>query len=239
MLRIAICDDEKVICSQLKDILIKLEFGIAEKMEMDIFYSGEELCEALDKGVYYHIIFLDIELKMMNGVEVGNKIRNELLNESTQIIYISGKENYAMELFKVRPLDFIIKPLYYEKIKAILKLAVRLIKKNEGNFQYKFEHSTYKLLIKDILYFTSENRQVKIHTVNGIKQFYGTLRDTADRVREFNFIRIHKSYLVNYNHIIKFEYQQIIMTNNEVLPISQANRRRIRELQLEIERKGL
>lgn len=239
MIRIAICDDEQIVCTQLRDILIRLEFEFSEKIAIDIFYSGEKLCEALDKDIYFHIIFLDIEMEMMNGVEVGKRIRNELFNESTQIIYISGKESYAMELFKVRPLDFIIKPLDYEKIKDVFKLALRLIKKTEGIFQYKFEHSIYNLLIKDILYFTSENRLVKIHTVSGINEFYGTLNDTYDKVREFNFIRIHKSYLINYNHIIKLQYDQVTMTNNEILPISQANRKKVRKLHLRINREGL
>lgn len=239
MLKIAICDDEKVICDQLKDILVKLEFEFSEEMEVDIFCSGEKLCEALDEDIYFHIIFLDIEMEIMNGVEVGRRIRNKLLNESTQIVYISGKESYAMELFKLRPLDFIIKPLNYKKIKEVFILALRLIKRTEGIFQYKFEHSTYNLLIKDILYFSSDNRQVKIHTTKGTNQFYGTLKDTYNKVKEFNFIKIHKSYLVSYNHIIKLQYDQVTMTNNEILPISQANRKKVRELNLRINREGL
>lgn len=239
MFKIAICDDEEKVCKQLKDILIKLELKFSEELDIYLFYSGEKLFEALSKDTYYDIIFLDIELQIMNGVEVGDKIRNELFNESTQIIYISGKENYAMELFKVRPLDFIIKPLDYEKIKRVFKLALRLIKKNQGVFSYKFEHSSYNLLIKDILYFESENRQVNIHTIDGVKKFYGTLKDTFDKVKEFGFIIIHKSYLINYNYVIKFEYDQVTMSNKQVIPISQSNRKKFRELQLEKERKKL
>lgn len=239
MIRIAICDDKKYICTQLKDILVGLGLKLLEEIDIDIFYSGEELYEAVSKDVYYHIIFLDIELEIMDGIEVGNKIRNQLFNESTQIIYISGKDSYAMELFKVRPLDFIIKPLDNEKIEKALVLALRLIDKSKGNFKYKFESSTYNLLIKDILYFESKNRQVKIYTQNGIKEFYGTLIDTFDKVKDYDFVKIHKSYLINYNHVIKFEYHQVTMSDKQVLPISQSNRKDFRALQLERERNKL
>jgi len=109
VLRIAICDDENSICNQLEEILDMLEKEFSKKLQIDIFYSGEELSSHLSKDNYYDIIFLDIELKEMNGVEVGQVIRDKMLNETTQIVYISGKETYAMELFKVRPLDFIMR----------------------------------------------------------------------------------------------------------------------------------
>lgn len=236
VLKIAICDDEKSICSQLEEILEKLGREFLEKIEMDIFYSGEELCLYLSENNHYDIIFLDIELDEMNGVEVGQVIRDEMLNETTQIIYISGKETYAMELFKIRPLDFIIKPFNYEKIKEIFKIALRIIQKDDNIFQYKIGHTTYNISIKNIIYFESRNREIIIHTVNGTEVFYGRLNNIYEDLRQIKFIQIHKSYLVNYNHIIKLEYHQVTMSNNVVLPISQANRKKIRELQLELER---
>ncbi|WP_353092917.1 response regulator [Tissierella praeacuta] len=92
MLRIAICDDESSICNQLEEILDMLEKGFSKKLQIDIFYSGEELCSYLSKDNYYDIIFLDIELKEMNGVEVGQVIRDKMLNETTQIIYFGERD---------------------------------------------------------------------------------------------------------------------------------------------------
>ena len=236
MLRIAICDDENSICNQLEEILEGLEKKFSKELQIDIFYSGEELCSYLSQDNHYDIIFLDIELKEMNGVEVGQVIRDKMLNETTQIIYISGKETYAMELFKVRPLDFIIKPFNYNKIQEVLEIALRIIQRDEKVFQYKVGHTTYNLPIRDIIYFESKNREVIIHTINGSEVFYGRLKNIYEDLNQFKFIHIHKSYLVNYNHIIKLEYHQVNMSNKVILPISQANRKKVRELQLELER---
>lgn len=236
MLKIAICDDEKSICNQLEEILGELEKGFLEKLEIDVFYSGEELCIYLNKNKYYDIVFLDIELKTMNGVKVGQVIREDMLNETTQIIYISGKESYAMELFKVRPLDFIIKPFDYEKIKRIYKIALKIIRKDKYAFKYKISSTTYNISVKDILYFESKNREIIIHEINDKEMFYGKLKDIYEELKSFKFIWIHKSYLVNYYHIIRLEYHQVTMSNNIILPISQSNRTKIRELQLELER---
>ncbi|WMM25682.1 LytTR family DNA-binding domain-containing protein [Tissierella sp. MB52-C2] len=236
MLRIAICDDENSICNQLEEILEGLEKKFSKELQIDIFYSGEELCSYLSQDNHYDIIFLDIELEEMNGVEVGQVIRDKMLNETTQIIYISGKETYAMELFKIRPLDFIIKPFNYNKIQDVVEIALRIIQRDEKVFQYKVGHTTYNLPIRDIIYFESKNREVIIHTINGSEVFYGRLKDIYEYLNQFKFIHIHKSYLVNYNHITKLEYHQVTMSNKVILPISQANRKKVRELQLELER---
>ncbi|MBU5425777.1 LytTR family DNA-binding domain-containing protein [Tissierella pigra] len=236
MLRIAICDDENSICNQLEEILERFQKKSSKELQIDIFHSGEELCLYLSQDNHYDIIFLDIELKEMNGVEVGQIIRDKMLNETTQIIYISGKETYAMELFKVRPLDFIIKPFNYNKIQKVLEIALRIIQRDEKVFQYKVGHTTYNLPIRDIIYFESKNREVIIHTINGSEVFYGRLKNIYEDLNQSKFIHIHKSYLVNYNHIIKLEYHQVTMSNKVILPISQANRKKVRELQLELER---
>lgn len=215
MFRIAICDDEISICEQLEVILEKLSREFLEGLEWDVFYSGEELCSHLDKNNYYDIIFLDIKLKEMNGVEVGHIIRNAMLNETTQIVYISGKETYAMELFKLRPLDFIIKPFDYQVIKGIINLALRTIKIDYAIFQYKIGTITYNILTKDILYFESKNRKIIMHGVKRTETFYGKLKDVHEKLKKYRFIKIHKSYLVNYNHIVKLEYQQVTLSNKK------------------------
>lgn len=236
MLKIAICDDDNYICIQLEEILLNLGDIYLEKLEINIFYSGVELDKAIKNGDFFDLIFLDIEMKNMNGVEVGTKIRCEYENETTQIIYISSMENYAMELFQVRPMDFIIKPLNYEKISKVFETALRLIPKNNEVFQYQTGHTSCKLLLKDILYFESINRKINVITCGRTDMFYGVLNDIHKNLQPFNFLYIHKSFLVNYIHIVKFEYSQVTMSDNCVLPISQQNRKAVRSLQLKMER---
>lgn len=236
MLRIAICDDDNFVCSQLEEILLNLGEVYLEKLDIDIFYSGMELDKSIQNGESYDLIFLDIEMEHMNGVEFGTKLRNEYENEITLIIYISSMENYAMQLFQARPMDFIIKPLNYEKISKVFETALRLILKDNEVFQYQTGHTVCKAPLKDILYFESVNRKINIITTRRKDIFYGILNDIYKNLQAYNFIYIHKSFLVNYNHIVKFEYRQVTMSDNRILPISQQNRKAVRSLQLRIER---
>lgn len=237
MIRIAICDDQEAICEQVEDILLKIGQACLYKIEIDVFYTGEELYKHISDDIYYDIIFLDIELNTMDGIEIGCKIREELNNENTQIIYISGDENYAMRLFKTRPLDFIIKPITYEKTFEVFQTAVKLINKKNKIFDYQVGHTTFKIPVKDIIYFEGNNRKIDVITVKQRDSFYGSLKHLFDKVKQYNFINIHKSYLVNYFHVTKFEYHQVTLSNGTILPISQKNRKKVREIQLKLERK--
>lgn len=227
MLKIAICDDDKALCMQLKDMLNEIIENT--DAEIYVFNTGEELCDLLINGSRFDIIFLDIELCEINGVEVGKKIRNELNDELTQIIYISAKDSYAMELFDIRPLNFLVKPLKREKIESVLKTAKRIMLSSNQYYEYKIGNVNFNILISDILYFESSGRKVKIILNDDIKEYYGKLSEVEEKIKDNDFFFIHKSYFINYNHVIEYAYEYVKMSNNEVLGISQNNRKAVRE----------
>lgn len=229
MLRIAICDDEKLICRQLEDMLYEISSFIHHAVETDVYYSGEEICDFLFKGRRYDIIFLDIELCNISGVEVGKRIRNELNDEHTQIVYISSKESYAMELFEVRPLNFVIKPFCMDKIESILLTAIKLLDKEKKVFEYKNNNVSFSVPINEILYFESNGRKVNIVMQDETKCFYGKLSSVEEQVNNNDFIMIHKSYLINFNYCKEYTYEYVKMSNDEVMTISQNNRKTVRE----------
>lgn len=237
MLSIAICDDEKAICAYLENILIELGNKFSDQISINIFYSGEKLWKSLNEGVYYDIIFLDIDLKTMNGITIGKLIRDTISNYTTHIIYISGKDSYDMELFDIRPLNFLIKPIKYEKIEKVFKTALKLIHKHDLVFQYQKGHHFFRIPINNILYFESFGKKIRIIMTYGEDEYYSKLSIIQKSIKGAFFIPIHKSYLVNYDHIVEVQYDNIRMSNNVVLPISQHNRKAVRGMLLQIMQK--
>ena len=199
MFRIAICDDDSTICSFIENTILNFNKKMNEMIDVEIFYSGEELYGDLKRGTYYDLVFLDIELKFISGVEVGKKIRDELKNDIIQIVYISAKDCYAMELFEVRPMHFLVKPLKEDKIKSVILKGMELSDKLSQVFKYKIGRRIVKKPVREIIYFESMDRQVRMITMDGNEIFYGSLKDIFKQVEKFNFIYCHKSYLINYN----------------------------------------
>ncbi|HGG0418075.1 response regulator transcription factor [Clostridium botulinum] len=238
MFKVAICDDEPVICGDIENVLLNYQKYNFEEIEIEVFYSGEELCRYMEKEQSFDLIFLDIEMKEMNGVEVGRKIRQEMDDYLTKIVYISGKDSYDRQLFDVQPMHFLSKPINRKKIIADLNLAMKLLQKQRFVFSYKKGYEILRVPIKNIIYFESLNRKIKIVTTRGEDMFYGAIDEIFNRVARYQFIRIHRSYVINYIHVSRFKYEEVIMSSSSCLPIGQSRRSEVRKLQIAFENEG-
>jgi len=225
LLHIAICDDDPVTCTQLEEIIIVFQNSMRREFEVDVFYSGEELYKYIIKENFYHLIFLGIEFETINGIEIGRKIREERNDNITQIVYVSVKESYAIKLFDIRPLNFLVKPLKKEKIKKVLKTAIMLIDHENQYFEFKINRTHKRIPFKDIIYLESNRKKVKIVEKDGEYEFYGKLEEAMQQLPGENFLQIHKSYIVNYSYIVSYQYNYIEMVNKRILPISQHKRK--------------
>lgn len=228
MYRVAICDDEADVCTALTEMLCRA----AELPELEItaYYDGEALCEAVERGRMFDLYILDIELPCINGVEVGRKLRSELGQEYAQLLYISGKERYAMQLFDLRPLNFLTKPFSEEKVVGCVKLAVSLTERAASFFEFKYKKQLFRVPYREIRYYESRNKHVVIHTVHNDLMMLGQLGDIKQsRQLPESFMQVHQSFLVNYEYVQKFGYQQMLLDNGAVIPISLPYRKKVQE----------
>jgi DNA-binding LytR/AlgR family response regulator len=229
MFRIGICDDEYTISSQVENILLKYAKLNYLEIDIEVFSSGEEMCKFIEEEHGFDLIYLDIEMKLMSGIEVGKKIRRTLQDHKTDIVYISGKDGYDRQLFDVQPLHFIPKPIKPEVVIEDLNLAMLRAEILNNMFTYKKGTETYRIPVKDIIYFESNDKEIKIVTLNNEDNFYGKIQDVYETVAKYQFVKIHRSYIVNYLHATLFKYDEVIMTNGVQLPISQAKRKEVRD----------
>lgn len=236
-LNIAICDDTKDICSELENFLNEVLKENGREAEIDIFYTGEALCKAMmDKQ--YNLVFLDIELPEMNGVDVGKYIREVLKDEYVQIAYISAKEGYAMELFDYRPINFLVKPLDKRKLEKVIRKYLILFAQDNKVFLYKKRYDSFNIMMSEIIYFESNGRKITIVTTTGTDEFYGSLNDVYSQVKGNKFMFIHQSVIVNYNYIKAMHYEEVEMTDGRVFGISQSKRKSIREQYMDMMEDG-
>lgn len=227
MYKIGICDDDKILCSALEEKIYEISKEIAVKVDVNVWYSGESIQNDLKKGIELDLIFLDIELVQKNGIAVGNFIRNEMEDMQTHIVYISSKESYAMQLFKVQPLDFLIKPVPAEQIKEVLMRSIKQKRNADVYFEYQKGNSVLRVLVKDIAYFMSMDKKIIIVKKDGEEEFYGKLKNIAENLPA-DFIMIHQSYIINQNYVSEYSYETVKMVNGENLNISKPYRKETR-----------
>jgi DNA-binding LytR/AlgR family response regulator len=231
MIRIAVCDDVAEICSELENVILDFQEQAGQKLTVDVFYSGEELVNYIKNGNSFDLIFLDIEIGKINGVEVGHFIRDELKDYITKIVYISSKSVYDRQLFDVQPLHFLPKPLDRKKVINDIKLAIRLLEKENKTFSFKTGTQLYRLPIKEIIYFESAGRQIKLISSNEMFYFYGTIDSVKEQLSKSRFIMPHCSYIVNYDNIVSIKKDEIKMCNGDIIPISRLKAKEVMDLQ--------
>ena len=233
-IKLAICDDDKEVCNSVNHIVEKLLHQTEIQAEISTFNTGKDLCKKMEK-VKYDLIFLDIEIPEMNGVEIGKYIREKLQDNTTQIVYISSKKSYAMELFENRHFHFLNKPLTEKDIKKVLDNYLSVYGDNELFFTYKKKMDVYNIELSKIIYFERLKRKIVVKTTEGQDEFYGSLEDIHKELKSDNFFFIHKSYLINVSFVKVFKYDRMVMADDAELPISQSRRKKIREQFLKME----
>ena len=136
MLRIAICDDDKILVTQIEEMLNRyLDKKMIDRY-IEIFYDGASLERIYEKGDRFDIIYLDIEMSGKNGIEAAKSIRR--LDRDVLLIYVSSYETYFMQLFEVEPFRFIKKPIKETEFEEVIDFAYERIVEEDAYFEYKY-----------------------------------------------------------------------------------------------------
>ena len=229
VMKVAICDDNYNSCVFIEHTILNYAHKNNLKIEVNIYQSGLSLKNNFENDT--SLIFLDIILPDVTGIEIGQFLRKYLDQNTLQIVFVSGHPDFALKLFKIRPLDFLIKPIKETDIISILDeyLSIELPNKNQY-YIYNSGNAKGKIAYNQILYFSSDARKIIIHTKNGEQiSMYDKLSNIAEKLPNNLFWRVHKSFIVNSHYVEIFHYDNIKLINGQLIPISKHYRKDIRQ----------
>ncbi len=220
-MRVAVCDDTKAFADALCQALYKTAVYGKAPFLIDPYYNGEALLAAHEKK-RYDLIFLDIELPGKNGVEIGRYLRENLSDSTVEIVYVSGKTEYSMQLFAVQPLDFLVKPIELQRINALMELFMRRQLPHGQRFGYCVGREQKFIPIPDIYYLRSNVKQMEIHLKDQTISYPKNrkISEMAGELLPLGFIQTGHSYLVNKEKIESITASDVVLLNGEILPIS-------------------
>lgn len=224
MLNIGICDDDEQFTIQLENLITKYLESNNYKADIQTFTKSQDLLQYLKNEDDIDLLFLDIQLDQLTGIDIGKKLRSQLHNDFIQIVFVSLNENYAIQLFDVRPLNFLVKPLDYNKVEFIMDEYNRLFKFQRNYFEYHVGKQVHNTDEQSILYFQSIGKKINMVTYTGKKEFYGKLSDVNERLKAHSFCEVHKSYIINMRYVLEYDKEKVIMTNGDIIPVSRSMR---------------
>ena len=212
MIIVAICEDERYILEELRKKVEKYINRKSLDASIKTFTSGEELLKAKKK---FDIILLDLMLPGIDGLEVARQISCR-----SRIIFVTSCREYAVEAFDANAVHYLVKPVTEERLFSALDRAVNQTEQMDNqSLTLMKSGKTQVIFIRDILYCEVFNHQVRIHTVHGTYDYFGTL-DMLETKLDERFFRCHRSFVVNMSCVAGQEKGVAILTNGERIFIS-------------------
>ena len=214
-MKIAICDDERSDLELLKTYCKQFD----PELPVSSFLSGEDLIEAF-KADFFDLVFLDIEMGKLNGLEVGNQLIQ--LQPRPVIIFTTQSLNYAVRGYGIA-LRYLPKPISYETFCHVMRLALERI------LPYRLSiciNGVQRFIsITDIVYFEVLRHQLVIHLRNDEElSTRGSLAEMIAQIPIGCLSQPHKSYHINMEYVDKLTRQDIIMTNGDAIPIGRSRK---------------
>jgi DNA-binding LytR/AlgR family response regulator len=197
-IQIAICDDSPDDLRRLIEVLYQYD----DSFQITKYTNGEFLIsDCQENEILFDIIFLDIYMPGINGIETATEIRATM--KDVIIIFVSSSNEHYPEAFDVFAFNYILKPVNKEKLNSLLELALKnTLKERRHQIQFSFKSKNYRINCRDILYLESRDKIILFHmTDKTMLQCYAKLDEIRKQLPVDSFIRCHQSFMVNSLHV--------------------------------------
>lgn len=222
MIKIAIVDDNKF---HIDDIKKKLsENPRTGEYEIYEFTSAAKFKEIIEYEKF-DIVFLDIVLGEDNGIELGGIINEK--HPSANIIFVSANPEYFQDVYKVEHSYFLVKELDSERFNDAIERVFKNISRDAITLDTKNGKSV--VFLNSVLYFESVLKRTRIYKINGETEEYNINMKTIEAMLpNRSFIRTHQSFIVNMQHIQRYDRQSVFLRGEKRIPISRTHTNNVR-----------
>lgn len=227
MYQIALCEDRDEDRLKAKAAIkqVMKERGLA--YAITDFWSGEGFLRHA-KPYMFDIAFFDVEMRRINGIETAKRLRK--IDHSVVIVFFTAHKDYVFSCFPAEPLQYLVKPLDYATFRQTLIKAIQKVDENKQQcYSFSFNGISYRIQLKDILYFCSRGRTIEVYCSSGNYKFYAKLNEIEKDPLLIGFIRSHQSFLVNLDHICRITNDEIMLFSGENLPVSKGRAKKVRD----------
>lgn len=219
MYRIAICDDDRRFAQKLRQRIENVLTSKGIAANLDMFHDTASLLERIRQGVSFDLLFLDILLDGEDGYSFAKYLRDRDI--TTDIVFISTTEAYAVRGYDVSPLLYLLKPVQDEQLAYAFDLFLK--KHRPQRVLLNLPGKMFSINLGDLMYCEVFGHTISLHLVTGeVRELRHPLSQLEKLFPTSLFVRSHQSYLVNMAHIKSIVRYELTLSSGQTLPISQS-----------------
>ena len=215
--RIAILDDDASQVEYLEQICRTWAAQGGHAAIVSRFFSAEAFLFHYEDDADVDVLLLDIQMPGMDGVELARRLR--AADGRMQIVFITGRPDYAALGYEVFALHYLMKPVTREKLFSVLDLAVQRLSVAEKSLLLHAGEETVRVAVRDVLYVEAFSHITVLHTKKARIETAVSLSKMEERLGA-DFARCHRSYIVGLAHIARIAKAEVILDDGRMVPLS-------------------
>lgn len=221
MLKVAIVEDNCASAEKLRGFLDRYAKENGKSFDLVVFEDALLFLDGYKR--IYDMVFMDIELPSINGMEAAKRLR--AVDRQVILIFVTNMARYAVKGYEVDALDYLVKPVHYGDFERKLRRAVARLEEASEAILVVRQSGFLRLRLQEIRYIEVQGHTLIFHTENGLVNGGGTLLETEEKLKSKGFLRCNKCYLVNQKHIEGVQGYTLLMTGGEELQISRPRKK--------------
>ncbi len=226
MIKIALVDDNKTYLNDVKQMIALFFEGREDSYTLEVYDSGLSFIANYQPN--YDVVFLDIEMPHMSGIEVAEFIRKS--SDLTLIFFVTNMPQFAAKGYEVNAFDYLIKPVAKEMLFRKLEEALQTIKDREDlTIIIPGDDGGVILNAKDIVCVEVMDHWLYFYTIKGTYKKLGSLKETEEFLQEAQFVRCNKSSLINLIYVTRMKTDFVELEGQGKIKMSRSRRKVVQE----------
>ena len=220
-MNIAICEDNIEELNIINEYIEQWSKNNNIKVKIDKYQSSESFLFEWTDYNKYDIVFFDIKMKKVSGIELSNLVREK--NKAVDIVFVTGMIEYALHGYKVSAMQYLLKPIKQDDIYSCLNKVLERIDSTDESSKFmiiKTPKKSMKLNYDEIYYFEMFSPNIVIHTIKEEIALRKKISEIEKELKSSSFIRCHRSYIVNLKYVKSISKKTIILENEVNIPLS-------------------
>lgn len=225
-MRIAVCDDEEFYRSELEKMIAVYGNEASRRFTLDSWESGSALLDAVKQGDKdYDVIFLDIEMPELSGMDAAGELRR--MGKNMALCFVTSFSSYALDAYQIDAIGYVVKPIQYLDLKKMMEKAEMQYwyrKKTEETqkryLEVMCERRNIVIDLEKVVYIEKRRNQCVFHFTDGEQICYDTLKNIYKRLDHDVFMQIHQGYIANYNHVKEVLNDRVCFGSGMEAPLS-------------------